>query len=201
MKHSSARTVPLLAALAVAACQGKPKATAMADSAAAAGAPAPAPAPAASQTPLENLASTAPRAVVDAATIMNPPKTEGGQPTQVRAGTNGWTCVAASPTFDAMCADRNFTSLLTALMAKKDPQVKDVGFAYMLHGDSIGGSNTDPFATGPTADNHWTKAPPHVMVVFPSSKALDAFPTDPANGGPWVMWKGTKYAHLMVPVR
>jgi hypothetical protein len=29
---------------------------------------------------------------------------------------------------------------------------------------------------------------------------LDAFPTDPKSGGPWVMWKGTPYAHLMVPV-
>jgi len=29
---------------------------------------------------------------------------------------------------------------------------------------------------------------------------LDAFSTDPKNGGPWVMWKGTPYAHLMVPV-
>ena len=30
---------------------------------------------------------------------------------------------------------------------------------------------------------------------------LDALPTDPNNGGPWVMWKGTKYAHIMVPVK
>jgi len=25
-------------------------------------------------------------------------------------------------------------------------------------------------------------------------------PTDPKSGGPWVMWKGTPYAHVMVPV-
>jgi hypothetical protein len=24
--------------------------------------------------------------------------------------------------------------------------------------------------------------------------------TDPWNGGPYVMWKGTPYAHIMVPV-
>jgi hypothetical protein len=29
---------------------------------------------------------------------------------------------------------------------------------------------------------------------------LSALPTDPNNGGPWVMWKGTPYAHIMVPV-
>jgi hypothetical protein len=30
---------------------------------------------------------------------------------------------------------------------------------------------------------------------------LASLPTDPNNGGPWVMWKGTKYAHIMVPVK
>src|SRR5438874_1303379 len=51
----------------------------------------------------------------------------------------------------------------------------------------------------PTGDNHWVKSGPHVMVLYPNASQLDAFPSDPANGGPFVMWKGTKYAHLMVP--
>jgi hypothetical protein len=38
------------------------------------------------------------------------------------------------------------------------------------------------------------------MVLYQDLKMLDSFPTDPMNGGPWVMWKGTPYAHLMVPV-
>jgi hypothetical protein len=38
-----------------------------------------------------------------------------------------------------------------------------------------------------------------MMVAVPDPQQLDAFPTDPRSGGPWVMWKGTKYAHLMVP--
>ena len=38
------------------------------------------------------------------------------------------------------------------------------------------------------------------MVLYADPKALDAYPTDPKSGGPWVMWKGTPYAHLMVPV-
>jgi hypothetical protein len=25
-------------------------------------------------------------------------------------------------------------------------------------------------------------------------------PIDPWNGGPWAMWKGTKYAHIMMPI-
>jgi len=38
------------------------------------------------------------------------------------------------------------------------------------------------------------------MIAVPDPKQLDAFPSDPHAGGPWVMWKGTKYAHLMVPI-
>jgi hypothetical protein len=37
------------------------------------------------------------------------------------------------------------------------------------------------------------------MVLTPDTNQLEALPTDPHNGGPWVMWKGTKYAHIMVP--
>ena len=40
---------------------------------------------------------------------------------------------------------------------------------------------------------------PHVMVIVPDPAQLDALSTDPQNGGPWVMWKGTKYAHIMMP--
>jgi hypothetical protein len=35
------------------------------------------------------------------------------------------------------------------------------------------------------------------MIIAPSP-LLEAFPTDPDNGGPYVMWEGTPYAHLMV---
>jgi hypothetical protein len=38
------------------------------------------------------------------------------------------------------------------------------------------------------------------MVLFADPKSLDVYSTDPKSGGPWVMWKGTPYAHLMVPV-
>jgi len=38
------------------------------------------------------------------------------------------------------------------------------------------------------------------MASFRDAKTLDMYPTDPKSGGPWVMWKGTPYAHLMVPV-
>ena len=38
------------------------------------------------------------------------------------------------------------------------------------------------------------------MILTPDANQLATLPTDWHNGGPWVMWKGTKYAHIMVPM-
>ena len=150
--------------------------------------------------------SAAPTVISKNATIMDWPEKEGGQPTQLRAGTNGWVCFPVSPTEfgaasgdDPMCLDKQWQAWGNALMSKTPPKVEGTGIAYMLKGDK-GASNTDPFATGPTATNEWVVSPPHVMVLYADLKMLDAFSTDPKSGGPWVMWKGTPYAHLMVPV-
>ncbi len=120
-----------------------------------------------------------------------------GQMTQLRSGTNGWVCYAFSN--EPMCLDPQWQKWMAAIMVKGEPKIDGTGIAYMLRGDK-GGSNTDPFATAPTADNQWVIAPPHVMVLFQDARMLDAYPTDPKSGGPWVMWKGTPYAHVMVPV-
>jgi hypothetical protein len=62
-----------------------------------------------------------------------------------------------------------------------------------------GASNIDPFATGPADGNQWVVEGPHLMIVSPDAASIEAMPTDPENGGPYVMWKGTPYAHIMVP--
>jgi hypothetical protein len=98
-----------------------------------------------------------------------------------------------------MCLDKEWQKWMEAWMSKSDLKINGTGIGYMLRGDQ-GASNTDPFATGPTADNQWVVAPPHIMVLYQDPKMLDSYPTDPKSGGPWVMWKGTPYAHVMVPV-
>jgi hypothetical protein len=73
----------------------------------------------------------------------------------------------------------------------------------MLAGDT-GASNTDPWATTKTADNHWIQTGSHVMIVGAAAKTMaagyqrsaDADPTKP-----YVMWPGSPYEHLMIPVR
>ena len=47
------------------------------------------------------------------------------------------------------------------------------------------GSNTDPFASGKTADNHWIVTGPHIMLFEPPSKALgDTEAKDPDPNKP-----------------
>ncbi len=159
---------------------------------------------AAVQAKIREARSAAPRDISGNATIMDWPDTPNGQMKQLRAGTNGWMCMPSTGAgggvgADPMCLDKAFSAWAGAWMGKKDPPASSMGTAYMLRGDK-GASNTDPFATGQTPDNQWVTSGPHVMMIVPDLSQLDAFPTDPHNGGPWVMWKGTKYAHLMVPV-
>ncbi|HUK33205.1 MAG TPA: hypothetical protein VLV86_04790, partial [Vicinamibacterales bacterium] len=137
--------------------------------------------------------SAGPADITKNAAVMD--MTADGKMVELRKGTNGWMCMAQP---EAMCLDKEWQGWANAYMSKKDTQIKGVGIAYMLRGDQ-GASNTDPFATGKTATNNWVVSGPHIMVLTPDSKQLDALPTDWHSGGPWVMWKGTKYAHIMVP--
>ena len=143
--------------------------------------------------------SAAPADVAKGAVVMD--MDEKGAMKPLRPGSNGWMCmiIPAGSEAEAMCMDKAWSGWADAYMSKKTPPTpKTVGVAYMLRGDH-GASNTDPFATGPTATNQWVVSPAHIMLLLPDAKALDALPTDPHTGGPWVMWKGTPYAHVMVP--
>jgi hypothetical protein len=121
-----------------------------------------------------------------------------GKMKELRAGTNGWTCML-DPDGDPMCLDKEWQAWGGAWMSKKDPpKPQTVGIAYMLKGDH-GSSNTDAYATKKTADNKWVVTGPHIMILATDVSQLDAYPTDWNKGGPWVMWKGTPYAHIMVP--
>ncbi len=146
---------------------------------------------------MERLEGVAPAAVLEDATLLHFPAE--GEMMTLREGGNGWTCMY--PGTDPMCADAAAMSFLDAWMKKEDPP-ETLGFVYMLLGDE-GASNTDPYATEETADNQWVVAGPHVMVVGPEAKPmLDSYPQEVPEGAsqPWVMWPGTPYAHLMIPI-
>lgn len=142
--------------------------------------------------------TAAPASVTKDATFIQVQKD--GTMRTVRAGTNQFTCaVLPGGSGTPMCADKNAMRWMGAYMMKTAPP-DAVGFMYMLAGDQ-GTSNTDPFATAPTSTNHWVKTGPHVMIVGPAAKTMGYPATaDPDTTKPFVMWPGTPYAHLMIPV-
>jgi hypothetical protein len=142
--------------------------------------------------------TAAPEAIVKQATIVTM-DTNGNMRT-LQKGTNAFTCMII-PDGTPTCMDAGAMEWANALMSHAPPPNK-VGFMFMLNGDT-GASNTDPYATGPTPDNHWVKTGPHVMIVGPEAKAMAGYPrsadADPTQ--PYVMWAGTPYEHLMIPVK
>ena len=141
--------------------------------------------------------SAAPLAIAKDATIMDMPTMK-----VIRAGTNGWTCFpdGPSPGVDPMCLDKNGMEWAGAWMNHKDPPKDKLGVGYMLAGGSDA-SNTDPFATQPSAGGKWVDTGPHLMVLNIGDKFV-GYPTTATNTKvPYVMFPGTPYAHLMIPVR
>ena len=150
---------------------------------------------------IKSAMSAAPSAIAQGATIVT--MDEKMAMKTLRAGTNGWTCLPdmpETPGADPMCVDKNGLEWAHAWMEHKNPPADKMGFGYMLVGGSDA-SNTDPFATKPAAGGKWVDTGPHVMVLNIGTK-FDGYPTTAANTkAPYVMFPGTPYAHLMLPVR
>ena len=152
---------------------------------------------------IENALSAAPAVLAKDATVMDFPQKQGGELVELKKGTNNWTCLPdypASPGNDPMCVDAQGMKWMQAYITQKEPNLTQAGIGYMLVGGSDA-SNTDPFATKPTEGNDWITTPSHVM-IFPVGKLdQNMYGTDPKKGGSWIMWSGTPYEHLMVPVK
>jgi hypothetical protein len=125
--------------------------------------------------------------------------------TVLRQGSGDYICRPTPPNHrekggrEPMVLDKVWTAWADAWAKKRPFKADHVGVAYMLAGDA-GASNIDPYAETETADNQWVVEGPHVMVIAPDPAQLEGLSTDPHNGGAYVMWKGTPYAHIMVPV-
>jgi hypothetical protein len=147
--------------------------------------------------------SAAPAKVGQGATIVA--MEADGKMRTLREGKNGFTCMPdnpATPGPDPMCMDKNAMEWVHAWIAHKPPAAGKVGFMYMLAGGTDA-SNTDPYATKPEPNNNWVKTGPHVMVVGADASFYDSYPKSPKPDTtmPYVMWPGTPYQHLMVPVK
>ena len=162
-----------------------------------------APAPASATPPAERDAlirqalSAAPPTLREHARVMDL------QGNVLRDGASEYTCLPAPPGLAGpMCLDRVFMEWFQAFANRRPPNVTRVGVAYMMAGDSAdgGASNINPFDAQPNAGNDWMVEGPHVMMIVPDAAHLESIPAAHNGGGAYVMWRGSPYAHIMMPV-
>jgi hypothetical protein len=151
---------------------------------------------------IENAMSAAPSSISGNATILDNEMDDAGAFVVLREGSNDWSCFPdfpASPGNDPQCLDQTWLDWQYAYFAGEEPNVTVPGLAYMLQGGSDP-SNTDPLATEPAEGEEWVSSPPHVMLLLPEELDQTVFSTEHDSGEPYVMWAGTPYEHIMMPV-
>jgi hypothetical protein len=144
---------------------------------------------------LAKVRTAAPESIVNEATITM--AQENGQVKTLQEGSNGFTCLVGSDG-TPLCADANAMAWRKAVGAKAEPP-EMTGFIYMMAGDT-GTSNHDPYETD---KSHWVQTGPHVMIVGAAAREMASiYPKamDPDPSQAYVMFPGTPYEHLMLPV-
>ena len=123
--------------------------------------------------------SAAPLSVAGQATVM-----EWADRRVLREGSNGYFCFAMQPDGQPhpMCIDEAWIGWFEALMKREaPPALSGLAVGYWLQG--AGGEAEAP----------------HMAILAPEARMFDGVTTDPTEGVPWIMWKGTPFVHLMVP--
>jgi hypothetical protein len=134
----------------------------------------------------------------------------GGNGEVLREGSNGWTCTATKPMPEggfetphhafALCADDQGFKWASAYMAGTTPEMERDAYIWMLHGDT-GEDNNMPGGDKSMAmqHDHWIESGPHLMLMPKDPSTIAGFSTDFTAGAPYQMFKGSPYAHLMIP--
>lgn len=137
--------------------------------------------------------SAAPKFISDRATVLD----EMGK--VLSKGDNGWTCSPGIPPKyeNPMCNDAIWQKLMAALNAKKSFSTDTLGFSYMLQGD-VPIDNDDPY-NADQSKGSWIKEGPHIMIVGPKG-SVDKISSSFESGGPYVMFRGTDYEHIMLQI-
>jgi hypothetical protein len=131
----------------------------------------------------------------------------------LREGSNGWTCMPGNArpmpltgwpsAHQAMpvCADVESLKWMQAYLSEEKPELERDGFMWMLHGD-VGEDNTTPMVMekSKSAMGHWIESGPHLMIMPKDPLTIAGHTTDFRSGSPYLMFPGSIYAHLMIPV-
>lgn len=145
--------------------------------------------------------AAAPPQVAAQATVLDWPAEPGADFRILREGGDVWTCLPDPPgddNFEPMCNDAEWMDWFRAYLAGEEPDAGRMGVSYMLN-SRWATSNIDPTAAGATAENMWVEGGAHLMIIVPDEAMLAQYPTEPGPGA-YVMWPGTPWAHLMVPM-
>jgi hypothetical protein len=123
-----------------------------------------------------------------------------GKVTQVRPGTNGFTCTILPDGSNApFCGDKNAFPWIVAAMSKQaKPPSSQPGVAYMAKGGVHYETPEGLIVMAPGPKTKEVKEPPHWMLTIPLDSAKTGIPTKPNPGGTYIMFAGTPYAHLMI---
>ncbi|WP_294613692.1 hypothetical protein [uncultured Roseovarius sp.] len=146
---------------------------------------------------IERAKTAAPVDVTDHATFLD---LDG---TVLQQGTNGWVCFPGVPLIPGdthpMCNDAVWMRWIEAVSSGKPFSTEVIGVSYMLAGDAMV-NNADPAATDINDGGIWVQEGPHLMMLFPSKDMVAGLPSDPYEGGPYVMWGDTPLWHVMTPI-
>jgi hypothetical protein len=131
-----------------------------------------APSPSPSGDPrISSALSAGPSVVSATATIDDFPAKAGDPYPVLRVGSGSWTCFPDDPHTPGH-----------KMQGGSDP------------------SMTDPFATAPSNGAQYVTTPPYLIVIPAGDPRLLTASSVPSGGGEAVMWGGTPYAHLHVPL-
>lgn len=151
--------------------------------------------------------SAAPDFIGADATVM------GGNGEVLREGSNGWTCMAGNPrpfpedgwatVHEAMpmCGDAEAFKWMSAALSGAKPDMDRDSYIWMLQGD-VGEDNTKMGALSEkdAVPGQWIESGPHLMLMPKDPSTIENFGDIFSTGEPYVMFPGTDYAHLMIPV-
>ena len=121
-----------------------------------------------------------------------------GNPRGMSDPENGWKDPhEAKP----MVMDAQAMKWAMAFMSGKKPELDHDGWMYMLHGD-MGEDNTKQlvFNKEDAAEGHWIESGPHIMLMPKDPASLKGQTSDFNSGGPYIMFEGTGYDHIMIPL-
>ena len=155
------------------------------------------------------LSAAPPAIAAKAGVVMHDMK---GREIVLRRGSNGWTCLPSPPPGEAggdpepkpACFDANGLAFMMAFAAGRAPDPAKPGYSYMLQGGS-GWSNTDPMATKlALGRKDYIHIPPHFMMLsakLANASGLPLHQSDPDTHQPFVMFGGTPFAIMIIPVK